>query len=321
MSVFTGLVQLSDRQKIDFSVTRLDSNQHLGIRFMIHNDGKNYYQLEFYRRNGNGYRYPAWVLEKITDGKAVRLKTGYGFGNQSWNTGTVKFSLIIDRGNISWTAQSDTMFDEFCGSFIDSTPFSIAENDATFGFFGYVVKNNVNESYNKSILINDVAVTGLSCYDSVEHDIFNTESYELSYSLNGDNTLTVDGFMQKPLAACDLVIPSHADTYVDANGQTIKLAEPVRVKNIAKEAFFENDTANKQSELIKSVYIENGIQKIGDNAFRNCISIGTARVPGSAALGYGVFKGCMGLRSIVLENGITSLPGRNILQLSDAFGA
>lgn len=277
---------LSDRQQISFDISRVHRNQELGIRFMVHNENKNYYELRFKRANGNGYQVPAWQLYKVTDGVYTLLKEGMSYGGHSVSTGCANFTLTADRGKISWKATSSGVYSMYCGEYIDENPFSFAGNDATFGFFGYLVEVPTADDVFE-ILVDNVTVKGLSVCDSEESSVayFGSTSggsdYKIAYRLNNDKTLSVSGFSIYPNDEYILNIPETADYYYDESNSLVRLQNPLPVAKINADAFAKgyvkggseliSYSEENPNDLLKGIDIEGKrLNVIESNAFSYC---------------------------------------------------
>ena len=79
-----------------------------------------------------------WRLYKAVGGAESCVATGWTYGNHVSGTDTIKFTVTVDRGNISWKGDSlSHKYNELYGSYSDPEPFCIGGNNSTFGFYGF----------------------------------------------------------------------------------------------------------------------------------------------------------------------------------------
>ena len=65
---------------------------------------------------------------------------------------------------------------------------------------------------------------------------------------------------------------------------------------------------DKYKDNIRIIVIENGVNAIGNNAFKNCSNLKNIIIPNSVTnIGYWAFYGCAGLTSVEIPNSITSI--------------
>ncbi len=193
------LSKLSDRYTINFDASRTHSSDNFGVRFMVHNDNNNYYQLQVEKYGA--LMSPAWVLYKVTDSQATELARGYTYGNRL-GTGTITFKVTVNNGKISWKAYGNgDIYDEYCGEYVDENPFVFDGNKATFGFFGtydgYMTETN-------AILVDNISVESLDVVDSAQYEVKNglvyitAEDYDISKmpeKIGGYDIVYTDGEM------------------------------------------------------------------------------------------------------------------------------
>ncbi|OAV70863.1 hypothetical protein Barb4_01068 [Bacteroidales bacterium Barb4] len=58
---------------------------------------------------------------------------------------------------------------------------------------------------------------------------------------------------------------------------------------------------------LQKVVIPDGIERIGEQAFENCLDLTSANIPGGARVGIGAFRGCVKLKSVTIEEGVTAI--------------
>ena len=159
---------LSDRYTLRFDIMRTHASDVFGARFMVHNEGKNYYHLQLQKYDD--LMSPAWILYKVTDEQPEEVAVGYTYGNRL-GTGVVSFEIMIDRGNISWKAYSNNdINDELCGQYYDANPFSLNGSESTFGFFGSYTGNLVDKN---AVCIDNVSISGIDVCDDAQYMVKN----------------------------------------------------------------------------------------------------------------------------------------------------
>ncbi|MGI6174159.1 MAG: leucine-rich repeat protein [Christensenellales bacterium] len=99
------------------------------------------------------------------------------------------------------------------------------------------------------------------------------------------------------------------------------LVSAVPLSSAVAEREFEID---EQGVLIKyngdggNVKIPNGVTKIGNNAFKNCVGLITVSIPkGVTAIGNQAFYGCLNLRKVNIPRGVTEIGIQAFLQCDD----
>ena len=71
---------------------------------------------------------------------------------------------------------------------------------------------------------------------------------------------------------------------------------------------FDNMPWRSSRGSIKTVYIEDGVTRIGDSAFRACSNLNSITIPDSVtSIGYAAFYGCSKLSSITIPDSVTSI--------------
>ncbi len=141
----------------------------------------------------------------------------------------------------------------------------------------------------------DANILHTSEQTQIEVQADKTSAVQFKYSVNIDNTITIDGLAAGQTdSAIDLVIPE------SINGK--------RIKAIAVDAF----SGNKE---IRSVVLNEGLETIGEGAFRNCVNLtGTLIVPSTVTcvgtyegfLSFGSFEGTA-LEKVIFKEGTENL--------------
>lgn len=187
----------TERQIIKFDILRTHASDTFGVRFLVHNDTFNYYQLQF--EPYGGVMGTAWTLYKVTDNTAEELTKGYVYGNRL-SRARVSFEIVADRGNISWRAYSNgDVYDEFCGSYKDENPFDLSAENTTFGFYGVYTGNYVDKNV---ICVDNIGVECMDVEDNAQYTLQNglvyitADSYDVSKmpeAIGGYDTVYTDG--------------------------------------------------------------------------------------------------------------------------------
>ena len=144
------LTGLSSNQKITFSVNKYHQAVTSGIRFMVHNGGKDYYALIF---GGNSYSSQSWDLVKSVDGAVSILASGKrtdypGFDAMSKGQGAYwNVTLTVTGNDIKFTATQDgNSANTFSASYTDAEMFNVSGNDS--GVWLMAMNGNGNTARN-----------------------------------------------------------------------------------------------------------------------------------------------------------------------------
>ena len=284
---------LGDSYRIKTRIARTQSNAEYGIKFMVHNEGKNFYALIFdaYAISQTG---PMWTLWKVENEEATRLMNGVSCGLQSGVTFNI--DLIYDRGNIEWqtTDEDGLIIENRSSSYTDSEPFK--EKGSTFGFLCHTNSKPTDGGY--GILVDYVEVEALTTANQPRNDIYsisyingnrqNDYDGNLEFELSSDYTATVKGFRVAPTTEYELVIPRS----VCFGGELYK------VTAIGNNAF-SGVSASEPNTLIQNVVFPDTIDTIGDYAFAYCTALDSLEFPaGLKSIGTKAFISCTGIKTI-----------------------
>lgn len=151
------LSELTSNQLITYEVKKHhNATVTSGIRFMVHNDGRDYYALIFGGNNyNNGTAAAGWQLVKSVNGSVKILKEGGhgnypGFGAMRTGVGVFwKISIAIDGNKITFkAAQTDNEANSFGASYTDPEMFNVSGNDS--GVWLMAMNGNNNPARNAS---------------------------------------------------------------------------------------------------------------------------------------------------------------------------
>ena len=138
--------------------------------------------------------------------------------------------------------------------------------------------------------------------DNVSPNESGAPSLLLDYTVSKDGkSCTVSG-----IGLCkdkNLYFPSEIDGYAVTE---IGISEPWDNGLSENMIFFEGSFEGRTD--IESVFIPDGVSKIGDNAFKNCTCLKSVWISGSVkTLGISAFEGCTALESVVLAEGLEEI--------------
>lgn len=261
----------SVRGCISFDIIRCAADIEYGLRFLVHNGERDFYQLGIQKYSSLSTNLQ-WVLSKVTDGVKEELVSGVYSINPVG--GANRITLVYDENGIYWTGVNITTgatIAALCGSY---KPFGKIETfNSTFGFYAYSYASDLGSD--KCVYI-----------DNVEAVFFGVGTETFDYIVS-DGAITINGLnFAGSFAGAELTIPS------EING--------VPVKKIADSAF-ENA---EFSELI----ISEGIEEIGARAFFGSKLV-RASIPGTVtSWGGASFQDCACLREVCLGSGIKKIP-------------
>lgn len=257
---------------IAFNAVRCGGDIEYGIRFLVSEDGRSFYQLGIQKYSALTTN-RQWILSKVTDGISEELVSGvYSVSPQN---AACRISLLFDSKGIYWRgADADTgrINISMCGSYAPEDGIELIKS--TFGFYAY---RDGSESSN--------AAEGCVYIDNVTADMFGITAQQFDYDIT-DGELTVNGLNENQgLINSYLVIPSKIDG--------------ASVKKIAPHAF--------ENSRFTRLEISEGIEEIGEYAFCNS-RLEYASLPGTVkSLGENAFRECGYLQSVKLGEGITEI--------------
>lgn len=291
---------LTGDQTIKFNSYIAHSTGSFGVRFKVHNDGKNYYAVVFggdwIADNNNGpqisYKIYKFVNGEIADykeGKAAdgNIQTGeFPVVNISCEGATISFELVSDNG-------SGTIVRTWKDSWTDKNPFTFSETDTATVWLTACGNKGDNKrfAYFKNIEINSVSsVTGT--YDD------GTLKYDTRYKRSGDTITdakaTITGFSAGATndAKKTLTVPA---TVTDADGIEYT------VTKIANDAF------KGVKELLYIEAGESALEEIGDSSFRGS-EVRTVKLPSTlTTISGSAFRGCSYLNAINIPEKVTKI--------------
>ncbi len=296
-------------------ITRTDANTAYGIKFMVHNDGKNFYAL-MYDRWSSRYTSPMWTLWKVEDGVGKVLVNGISLGIHT--NVSMDISLTYDNGRIYWetSVPGGRSLNEKFGSYTDSKPF-IADR-SKFGFACYSTAG----SRRCGILADNVSVRGINSVVStmtveyIDADVSEDYSGLLLFDVNDSGrTATVSGLKYTASEPYEINIPgtvcfggvryivtkiadsAFAGTSSERNTLLTKVTLPDTLTEIGSDAFA------YCSSLVQVIF-PNSLKKIGDRAFLCCSNFKKLGVlPANITLGDRAFD------SITFESEALIIPG------------
>ena len=298
--VFNGdRTNMTAAQRIKLSALKNDNDGiSWGIRFMVHNDGKNYYAIVFggndtyndtktgvvayyvYKVENNTIYTPLkMVLTSDVDGK--QITAGLPWAN---------FELLYNNGNISFTCtQGDTVFKD---SVTDTNnPYVLSRNDQTI----WLTCTGAKETYEaRHVAFKDISISN---YDVVNDFVDGELKYDLAKYTDGSKTIataTLKGYKDGPVNAT-VNVPK----YVEKDGVQYL------VNRVADNAF-NKDNGSQNVEFVD--FDKTEITDFGANVFNGQQYLQTVTLPSTAeSLGKNAFRGCFKLHSVNIPEKITTI--------------
>ena len=301
--VFKGdRTNMTAAQRIKLSAFKNDNDGiSWGIRFMVHNDGKNYYAIAFggndtYNDTKTGVvAYYVYKVENNTIYTPLRIVLAKDVGNKQITMGSwANFELLYNNGNISFTCtQGDTVFKD---SVTDTNnPYVLSGNDQTI----WLTCTGAKETYEaRHVAFKDISISN---YDVVNNFVDGDLKYDLSKYTDGSKTIataTLKGYK-------DGLDSNNYSTTVNVPKYVGKDGVQYLVNRVADNAFnTETGSAN-----VEYVYFDKTeITNFGANVFNGQVYLQSVTLPSTAeSLGINAFRGCFRLRSVNIPGKITTI--------------
>ena len=296
--VFKGdRTNMTAAQRIKLSAFKNDNDGiSWGVRFMVHNGGKNYYAIVF----GGNYTYDdaygvvayyVYKVENNTIYTPLKMVLTSDVDGKQINTGSwANFELLYNNGNISFTCeQGDTVFKD---SVTDTNnPYVLSGNDQTI----WLTCTGAKETYEaRHVAFKDISISN---YDVVNDFVDGELKYDLAKYTDGSKTIataTLKGYKDGPVNAT-VNVPK----YVEKDGVQYL------VNRVADNAF-NKDNGSQNVEFVD--FDKTEITDFGANVFNGQQYLQTVTLPSTAeSLGKNAFRGCFKLRSVNIPEKITTI--------------
>ena len=267
-----------------------------GVRFMVHNDGKDYYAIVF---GGNAtfddlygkVAYYVYKVENNTTYTPLKMVLTSDVGGKQITMGSwANFELLYNDGNISFTCeQGDTVFKD---SVTDTNnPYVLYGNDQTI----WLTCTGAEETYEaRHVAFKDISISN---YDVVKDFVDGELKYDLAKYTDGSKTIataTLKGYIDGPVNAT-VNVPK----YVEKDGVQYL------VNRVADNAF-NKDNGSQNVEFVD--FDKTEITDFGANVFNGQQYLQTVTLPSTAeSLGINAFRGCVRLRSVNIPGKITTI--------------
>ncbi|GEM_PF-4662695 len=303
--VFNGnRTNMTAAQRIKLSALKNDNDGiSWGIRFMVHNDGKNYYAIVFggndtYNDTKTGVvAYYVYKVENNTIYTPLKtvLTSDVG-GKQITMSSWANFELLYNNGNISFTCeQGDTVFKD---SVTDTnSPYVLSGNNQTI----WLTCTGAKETYEaRHVAFKDISISN---YDVVNDFVDGELKYDLAKYTDGSKTIataTLKGYR-------DGLVDGAYSTTVNVPKYVEKDGVQYLVNRVADNAF--NTDSGYGSKAVEYVYFnETAITDFGANVFNGQQYLQTVTLPSTAeSLGINAFRGCERLKSVNIPEKITTI--------------
>ena len=298
--VFKGdRTNMTAAQRIKLSAFKNDNDGiSWGIRFMVHNEGQNYYAIAFggndtyndtktgmvayyiYKvENNTTYTPLKTVLTSDVDGKQITMG--------SW----ANFELMYNNGNISFTCeQGDTVFKD---SVTDTNnPYVLSGNEQTI----WLTCTGAKETYEaRHVAFKDISISN---YDVEKDFVDGLLKYDLFKYTDGSKTIataTLKGFKAG-------LVNGEFDANVNVPKYVEKGNVQYLVNRVADNAFYTETYA-------ENIYFDKTeITDFGANVFCDQIYLQNVTLPSTAeSLGENAFRGCVKLCSVNIPGKITTI--------------
>lgn len=297
--VFKGdRINMTAAQRIKLSAFKNDNNGiSWGVRFMVHNDGQNYYAIVFGGNatyNEGGGKTVAYYVYKVKNNTTytpLKMVFAEDVGGKQINTGSwANFELLYNNGNISFTCeQGDTVFKD---SVTDTdSPYVLSGNNQTI----WLTCTGAKETYEaRHVAFKDISISN---YDVVNDFVYGELKYDLAKYTDGSKTIataTLKGYKDGPVNAT-VNVPK----YVEKDGVQYL------VNRVADNAF-NKDNGSQNVEFVD--FDKTEITDFGANVFNGQQYLQTVTLPSTAeSLGKNAFRGCFKLRSVNIPEKITTI--------------
>ena len=308
--------ELSDAQSINFKVTKQHKTDAFGIRFMVHNGGKSYYEIIFggytTKPHDGGSNCVRYGIYKMDNGTSTVLKevfspaiAGDAGSNNISEYGPASISITYNNGEIAFDCvQTSFSGTEELQNFSDtctdsSNPFLLSGNDATVMFVTHGVRTDyATDRYVKfyDFSISDLVASGELIENNLVYDD-GSLVYTYTKTTHADSSeevsnVAVTGLSESNANATSVVIPDKV-TIIDGVESY--------VSSIAASAF-------RGKGISKVTFNTTKLTTIGDSAFRGCQSLGNVTIPeGVKSIESSAFKGTYKIATIVIPSTIESI--------------
>lgn len=301
--VFNGdRANMTSAQRIKFDAFKNDNDGiSLGIRFMVHNDGKNYYAIVFggndtYNDKKTGV--VAYYVYKVENNKTytpLKMVLTSDVGGKQITMGSwANFELLYNNGNISFTCtQGDTVFKD---SVTDTNnPYNLSGNGQTI----WLTCTGAKETYEaRHVAFKDISISN---YDVVNDFVDGELKYDLAKYTDGNKTVaaaTLKGY-KDGLDSNNYSTTVNVPKYVEKDGVQYL------VNRVADNAF-DRETGSKAVEYV--YFNETAITDFGAGIFNKQEYLQQVTLPSTAeSLGINTFRGCFRLRSVNIPEKITTI--------------
>lgn len=301
--VFSGdRTNMTSAQRIKFDAFKNDNDGiSLGIRFMVHNDGKNYYAIVFggndtYNDTRTGVvAYYVYKVENNTTYTPLKMVLTSDVGGKQITMGSwANFELLYNNGNISFTCtQGDTVFKD---SVTDTnSPYTLSGNEQTI----WLTCTGAKETYEaRHVAFKDISISN---YDVVNDFVDGELKYDLEKYTDGSKTIataTLKGYK-------DGLVDGNYSTTINVPKYVEKDGVQYFVNRVADNAF----NIENGSKAVEYIYFnETEITDFGANVFNGQQYLQTVTLPSTAErLGINAFRGCFRLRSVNIPEKITTI--------------
>ena len=313
--VFKGdRTNMTAAQRIKLSAFKNDNNGiSWGVRFMVHNDGQNYYAIVFGGNatyNEGGGKTVAYYVYKVKNNTTytpLKMVFAEDVGNKQINTGSwANFELLYNKGNISFTCeQGDTVFED---SVTDTdSPYVLSGDNQTI----WLTCTGAEETYEaRHVAFTDISISN---YDVVNDFVDGELKYDLAKYTDGSKTIataTLKGYK-------DGLVDGAYSTTVNVPKYVEKDGVQYLVNRVADNAF--NTNPGYGSQNVEYVYFDKTeITDFGANVFNDQKHLKTVTLPSTAeSLGENAFRGCERLTSVNIPEKITTISAGTFFNTSN----